>query len=1202
MHTIHTTGKKAFLFNPIPVLFIILIFASCGKKKLFTSVSSEHSGIHFNNQIIETDSINVLDFENIYNGAGVGIGDFNNDGLQDIYFAGNMVTNKLYLNKGDFKFEDVTEKAGVNGKDRWCRGVAVVDINNDGRQDIYVCASIKKNAAERENLLYINQGVDNNSNLVFKEMAAEYGLNDTTHSTMASFFDCDNDGDLDVYIVVNQIIRKDFPNQFRPRMLKGEHPSTGRLYRNDWSTSLKHPVFTNISLQAGITIEGYGHSASVTDINKDGWKDILVANDYISQNILYINNRDGTFSDKITSYFKHTSANAMGTDVADINNDGLQDVIELDMNPEDNFRKKMMMNANSYQTYQNSKYFNIQFQYVRNTVQLNQGPRVNSKDSIGDPVFSDIAYFSGLAETDWSWAPLVVDLDDDGFRDIVVTNGFPKDVTDHDFITFRNSAFSIASKKQLMDQIPAVKIPNYAFHNNGDLTFQNITDQWGLSTPSFSNGAAYADLDNDGDMDLIVNNIKDEAFIYKNNSSAKNMESSHFLSVELRGDALNRDGFGTWVELYYEGKLQVHEANPYRGYLSTIQKEPHFGLGNVSWVDSLIIKWGNGKKQVLKKVKANQVLKVDIANADIPYSWSQSAVAANPLFTDITDSLDLDYIHDQNDFIDFNIQKLLPHKFTEYGPALAAGDINGDGLDDIITGGNSLQNTIGLLQQPSGMFIKKPLPIAGNTSAQPAMEMGIGLFDADGDADLDILVAGGGYGASGNSKVYQDKLLINDGHGNFIIDTTALPPNFASKSCVRVSDFDHDGDLDLFIAGRVNPWKYPEPVSSFLYRNDSKNGVAKFTDVTNTIAASLTRIGMVCDAVWTDFDNDGWADLILAGEWMPVKLLKNNKGVFNDISSASGINTQVGWWSSIVPGDFDNDGDMDYIVGNLGLNSFYKANDKYPVKIYANYFDKNDSYDAIPTIFLPASQTGSIKKEFPVHTRDDMTKQLISFRSKYQNYKSYASVSFDKMFTNEEMKNALVLQANNFSNSYLVNLGGGKFQISSLPSAAQYSCINGMVAEDLDADGNLDILISGNDYGTEVSVGRYDACNGILMKGNGKWGFNSQSILQSGWFVPGNGKALVKFRNPLGKMLIAASQNKGPLKVFQLQANIKTIELRPQDISAKIFYTNGKTRVTNVDYGSSFLSQSGRFLNVDQNILKIEITDYKGSTRELLLQ
>ncbi|MDQ6842811.1 MAG: VCBS repeat-containing protein, partial [Bacteroidota bacterium] len=1049
---------------------------------------------------------------------------------------------------------------------------------------------------------YINQGLDKNGVPVFKEMAAEYGLNDTTHSTMAAFFDYDNDGDLDMYLVVNEILKKDNPSAFRPKITNGTHPSTGRLYRNDWNPQLKHPVFTDVSKEAGITIEGYGHSVSIADFNKDGYKDIFVTNDFISNDLLYINNHDGTFTDKASSYFKHTSANGMGQDVIDINNDGLSDVIELDMNPEDNYRKKMMMNANSYQTYLNNDLFGYQYQYVRNTLQLNQGPRINKQDSIGDPIFSDVAYFAGISETDWSWTPLVTDFDNDGFRDIIITNGFPKDVTDHDFVAFRGSSYSVAGMEYTLGQIPEVKIHNYGFHNNGDVTFSNVTVDWGLTTPSFSNGAAYADLDNDGDMDVIVNNINDEAFLYENTSSHDSKNANHFLSLKLSGDSLNRNGLGTWIEIYYQGKLQAYEENPYRGYLSSIQQEPHFGLGNVTSLDSVVVKWPNGNKQVLVNVKVDQVLKVDIKNAREPYSWNLSQIDKKALFTDITDSLNLQYNHTQKDFIDFNIQKLLPHKFTEYGPALAAGDVNGDSLEDIIVGGNTTQPAVILLQQPSGKFIKKVLPqLAAGDSTFQSIDMGISLFDADGDGDLDLYIASGGYEAPENSKNYKDKFYINDGKGNFTIDTVALPQNFTSKSCVRVADFDHDGDPDLFIAGRVDPGKYPQPVSCFIYRNDSKNGVVKFTDVTASVAPALNKIGMVCDAVWTDFDNDGWVDIVLTGEWMPIKFLKNDKGIFKDISAASGINNKIGWWSSIVPGDFDNDGDIDFIAGNLGLNSFYKASDKYPVKIYAKDFDNNGSYDAIPTIYLPASQTDTSKQEFPVHTRDDMTKQIISFRAKYQNYKSYASVPFSKMFTADEMKDALVLQANDFSNSYIKNMGGGKFEIHPLPSAAQYSCMNGMLAEDFDGDGNLDLLINGNDYGTEVSVGRYDACNGILLKGNGQGGFAPQSVLQSGWFIPGNGKALIKFQNPSGKVLLAASQNKGPLKVYKLEENVTILKLQPKDVSAKIFYKNGRSRRVNIDYGSSFLSQSGRFLNVDSNMISVEIKSSDGNVRTIKL-
>ncbi len=1186
------------LFFPF-ICLVIFCFISCkNSTPLFTNISSNKSGIHFNNKIVESDSINVLDFENVYNGGGVGIGDFNNDGLQDVYFTGNLVANKLYINKGKFKFEDVTNEAKVDGDGRWCRGVAVVDINNDGWQDMYIATSIKKDPMQRKNILYVNQGLDKSGVPAFKEMAAEYGLNDTTQSTMATFFDYDNDGDLDVYIVVNHIIQGDYPNRFRPRMLNNEHPSTGRLYRNDWNKELHHPVFTNVSNQAGITIEGYGHNAAITDINKDGWKDILVSNDYISQDILYINNRNGTFTDKITSYFKHTSANAMGSDVNDINNDGLLDVIELDMNPEDNQRKKMMMNANSYQTYQNSDYFNVQYQYVRNTLQVNQGPIINQNDTIGNPVFSDIGFFSGIAETDWSWTPLVVDFDNDGFRDIIITNGFPKDVTDHDFISFRNESYSVASKQQLLEQIPEVKIHNYAFKNNGDLTFSNVSNSWGLSNPTFSNGAAYADLDNDGDMDVVINNINDEALLYQN-TLMDDKQNHHYLSVKLIGDSLNRDGLGAWIELYYQGKHQVYEQNPYRGYLSSIQKEAHFGLDTATKIDSLIIKWPKGKKQVIQNVLADQIIKINISNADKAYNWDQYLIAANTLFTEVTDSLGIYFKHKELDYIDFNVQKLLPHKFSEFGPALASGDIDGNGLDDIIIGGSFSYSPTVLLQQQNGSFVEKLILSQASNATKRWEDMGITLFDIDGDGDLDLYTASGGYENPSNTEAYDDKLYINDGKGNYTIDTAALPKNFISKSCVRTADFDKDGDLDLFIAGRVQPWKYPLPVSSFIYRNDTKNGVIKFTDVTSSVAKPLINAGLVCDAVWTDFDNDGWQDLVLAGEWMPVKFLKNEKGIFKDVTASTGIDNKFGWWTSIVPGDFDNDGKMDYIAGNLGLNSFYRADDKYPVKIYAKDFDKNDNYDAVPTLFLPSSQTYLSKIEYPVHTRDDMAKQLIMFKSKFQNYKKYATVPFTEMFTPEELKDALILKANYFESSYLKNLGNGKFKVLPLPAVTQYSCINGMVADDFDGDGNLDVLMNGNDFGTEVSVGRYDAGNGVLLKGDGQGGFKPLSILQSGWYVPGNGKALIKLRNAFGKMLVASSQNKGPLKIFTVKNSTKQLPLFADDVVALITLKNNKIQRQELNYGSSFLSQSSRFLNISAKCKAVTIVNSKGNSRTI---
>jgi hypothetical protein len=1176
---------------------LMVLLAACSRKKpLFSLIPSSSSGIHFSNKIIENDSINPADMINVYNGGGVGIGDFNRDGLADIYFTGNLVSNKLYLNKGNFSFEDVTDRAGVGGNGKWCKGVSVVDINNDGWPDLYVCASIYTDAGRRRNLLYVNQGNDATGVPHFSEMAAAYGLDDTTHSTMADFFDYDNDGDLDMYLVVNENIRTDNPNFFRPIHTDGSFPSTGRLYRNDGNAALGHPVFTDVSRQAGILTEGYGHAATITDINRDGWADIFVSNDFLSDDILYINNGDGTFTDRTREYFKHTSATAMGQDVEDINNDGLMDVVELDMNPRDNYRKKTMMGGNNYLMYQNSDHFGYQYQYVRNTLQLNQGPRVGEKDSIGAPVFSEIGFYAGVAETDWSWTPMVADFDNDGYRDIVITNGYPKDVTDHDFTVFRAKANDLLPKADLLKQIPEVKLPKNAFRNRGDCSFANVSAEWGLTLPAYSNGAAYADLDNDGDLDMVINNINDEAMVYRNTSREHTAENDHYIQVGLTGDSLNRDGIGARIELHYgQGQQQVYENTPFRGYLSTIQGVVHFGVGNLKVIDSVWVEWPGHRMQLLRNVATDQLLKMDIRNAQQEVPVVRDSVARGALIAAVTGSLGLHYVHAAEDLIDFNIQKMLPHKLSEYGPALAAGDVDGNGLDDIIAGGGYRQAAQVFLQQPDGRFVQQPL-LPGDTAGNKMSEdLGVLLFDADGDGDQDLYIASGGYRNSLHSPAYQDRLYVNDGNGHFKLDTGALPGNLASKFCVRAADMDHDGDLDLFVSGRVEPGHYPKPVSSYIFRNDSRNGQIHFTDVTSTVAKDLGNIGMICDALWTDFDNDGWPDLVLAGEWMPVTFLKNEKGIFRNITSAAGVSDHTGWWNSLVAGDFDNDGDIDYVVGNMGLNSFYKASPQYPVHVYAGDFDKNGIYDMIPSLYLPA-RDGSMK-EFPAESRDDMLRQMTSLRKKFPSYSSYAQATMEQVLGPEERKDALILTANDFRSCLLKNEGHGRFTFVPLPMQAQVSVVNAMLAEDVDGDGNLDLLLSGNDYSTEPSVGRYDAFNGLYLKGDGKGGFKPLSILESGLYLPGDQKALVRLRGAGGKCMIAASSYRGPLQLFAMKRRRTMISLQPGETTVRIVYRDGSARKEEVGYGSSFLSQSGRFTTAAGAVDRVEISDDKGKVR-----
>ena len=693
--------------------FVLVSLASCTSDKgKFVLLSPGKTNIHFDNTIIQDSAVNVFDFPNIFNGGGVGVGDFNNDGLQDLYFTGNRVANKMYLNKGNLQFEDVTDLANVDGGGIWSRGVAVVDINNDGMLDLYVCATAKLDPKERINLLYVNQGNNEKNICTFKNMADEYGLADTTQSTMANFFDYDNDGDLDLYIGVNHIIIDEYANTFKKRNLNGEHPSTGKLYRNDWSDSLKHAYFTDVSRQAGILIEGYTHAVNVSDFNLDGWQDIMVANDYASSNVLYINNQDGTFTDKTMDYFKHTAFNSMGSDVVDINNDGWRDVVEVDMLPQDNFRKKMFQSPSSYQSYLNMDQFGFQYQYPRNMLHLNMGASVGENDSVRHPVYGDVGFFSGIAETDWSWCPLVADFDQDGLKDIIFTNGFPKDITDRDFVTYRKEAMRLTSEKDMINSIPEVKIHNYAYRNNGDLKFTETSYEWGLGEPSFANGAAYADLDNDGDLDMIINNINAAASVYENRLNEGQAIPTHYLNIKLTGSPQNINAIGANITVYQKDKSQYFENTPFRGYLSTQSMIINVGVGKDEMIDSVVVKWPGNKQTKFTNVKTDQTIEANYASASAGPGDALPMFATNNWFTNITGSTGITYQHQQRDFIDFTIQKLLPHKFSEYAPSIAAGDINGDGYDDMVTGGSPNHHAQVFLQQPNGKFLQQPL---GNT-------------------------------------------------------------------------------------------------------------------------------------------------------------------------------------------------------------------------------------------------------------------------------------------------------------------------------------------------------------------------------------------------------------------------------------------------------------------------------------------------------
>lgn len=1067
------------------------------KGKLFTLMPSDKTGVDFVNLIEETPTKHVGIFNAIYDGAGVAVGDINGDQLPDMYFTGNEVANKLYLNKGDFKFEDITSKAGVDGGKGWHNGPTMADVNGDGLLDIYVCkGGWIKNPEERRNLLFINLGDGN-----FKESAAAFGLDDPGYSFQGNFFDYDKDGDLDLYLInhpdsyflkVDQILegRKSAPRN-----------SKDRLYRNDGNQK-----FTDVTEAAQINNNyGFGLSVTTADLNSDGFIDIYVANDYTEKDYCYLNQGNGTFKESIDDIAGHISMFSMGTDIMDINNDGLEDIFTTEMLPESYKRSKTSMASMNPDRFQELIDKGFHHQYMHNALQLNQG---NGR-------FSEIAQLAGLMHTDWSWSCLFSDFDNDGLRDLFVANGYRRDVYDRDSQAKMKQLVNKPSNdpnsfREILDLMPANKLPNYVYQNQGGLHFANKTTPWGMNQSSYSHGAAVADFDLDGDLDLVVNNFENEAFVYKNNTETS---GSNYLRIKLEGASANTFGLGAKVTIRYDGKQQYEEFKTVRGYLSTVEPILHFGLGDSKIIESVEVEWLNGKVSQLKEVKANQVLTIKQSEA------TQSAIAATDkttYFREQTQLLKTPFKHQENDYDDYHSQILLPHRQSTHGPFVAVADVNGDGREDFYVGGAHQQAGVLYLQNNSGAFdgFKNPDFVKDKVHE----DLGAHFFDADGDGDQDLYVVSGGAEFPELSPRYQDRLYLNDGQGNFKKSLLGLPKITASGSCVVSADFDGDDDLDLFVGGRTVPNRYPYAPQSFVLRND---GQGKFSNATAEVAGELSEIGMVTSAEWADFDQDGDEDLLLAGEWMGLTLFKNENGKLSNASEDFGLANTTGWWNKLEVTDFDADGDLDVVAGNLGLNyKFHGSLDK-PFHVYCDDFDGNGSYDIVL-----AKYDGNFK--VPVRGKQCSSEQMPFVGQDFPSYNEFADAKLEDIY-GEKLEKSLHYQATFFESAYLENTGTG-FKLNILPVEAQISTINGIISGDFDGDQKQDLLIAGNRYTTEAETTRADASIGLMLTGKSN-SITAVPVSQSGFSVPYDVKDLQKI-NINGKVGVLVASNDDLLRLY----------------------------------------------------------------------
>ncbi|WP_285008628.1 VCBS repeat-containing protein [Pedobacter faecalis] len=1097
---------------------VYLLFTGCSpsgqsdsekvvENPLFKLLDASQTNISFANTIAENFDQNIFNYPAYYNGAGVAAGDLNGDGLDELYFSGNMVGNKLYLNHGNMQFSDITDVAGVAGRgaEGWKNGVNMADVNGDGQLDIYICYSGLHDGEQRKNQLFIHQGLNESGIPVFKDEAEAYGLADSAYSTQSFFFDYDKDGDLDLLLVNENIkVLSELDDSTIQEYRATKDPMSGsKLYRND------NGRFKDVTTAAGISnsVLSYGLSGAISDVNNDGWPDIYLSNDYSIPDHLYINNGDGTFTDKLTSTLDHISMYSMGSNISDINNDGLQDIYTLDMIPEDNKRQKLLQGFDNYEYFYMNLRNGLYYQYMRNMLHVNNG----------NGGFSEVGQLAGVSNTDWSWAPLFADLDNDGHKDLLVTNGYLHDFTNMDVIKYNDNYFRSLNgqvePKHILDmlsKLPSSDVKNYVYKNNGNLTFSNKIVEWGMSEPSNSSGAIYSDLDNDGDLDLVVSNLNKPAFVYQNQTDTAN----RYLKVRLEGLKGNTDGLGAKVTIYHKGKLQLLEQSPARGYLSSVSPTLHFGVGKAQQIDSLRVVWLSGKQQVLTNVATSRLLILNEKDAAGKYFPPKPA---KPVFEEITSPVG--YAQEKNRRNDFKRQPLLVNAISFSGPCMAKADVNGDGLEDVFVGGEANQQGALFIQQKNGKFsVTNPFGADKGSEDTDAL-----FFDANGDGKLDLYIVSGGYhDFQENDPLLQDRLYLGDGKGGFKKSTGTLPAMASSKSCVVAGDFNGDGKADLFVGGRVIPGRFPETPKSYLLIND---GRGKFSDRIKQLAPELEFAGMVTDAAVTDLNGDRKADLIVVGDWMPVTAYINEGGRLKDKTDQYFDKKYSGFWNTLQLADLNGDGRQDLIIGNLGLNSQCKVSDSQPAELLYKDFDDNGAVDPILCFYL-------MGKSYPYVTRDEMLDQMSVMRPRFPDYKSYSEAGLKEIFTEEELEGVKKLSSNYLKTAFFERTKNGKFALRELPVEAQFSPVFTITPVDYDKDGVKDLILCGNLNQSRLRFGKYDANHGVLLKGIGGGRFRYIPQAESGFKIKGDVRSALMVNNTL---LLGVNQDK--VKAYRLSGN-----------------------------------------------------------------